>query len=109
MELAMGRFHWRAGVAAVLALASAAAPAAAGDLVLNDGLELQETRLWVETGNVPSYHRGVVEFDVTGNGRASWAYYQHPGDDISGGLEQTIYVQAGVTYTVSADICYHNG
>jgi hypothetical protein len=104
----MGRLFIGAGFAVILCLASAA-PAAAGDLVLNDGLELEDTRLWTETGNVPSYHRGVVEFDVTGNGRASWAYYQHPGDEISGGLEQTINLLAGVTYTVSADICYHNG
>ena len=86
-----------------------AAPVSAGDLVLNDGLEMQSTAHWTETGNIPSYHRGVVEFDVTGNGRKSWAYYQHPGDEINGGLEQVVFVQAGVSYEVSADICYHNG
>lgn len=81
----------------------------ASDLVLNDGFEMQNTTHWIETGSIPYWDRGVVKFDVTGNGQQSWAYYQHPGDNYDGGLEQVIYMQAGETYTVSADICYHSG
>ncbi|MFH2002707.1 MAG: hypothetical protein ABIK28_23755 [Planctomycetota bacterium] len=81
----------------------------AGDIVLNYAFETQDTLHWIETGTVPYQDRGVVKFDVTGNGHPSWAYYQHPGYDFSGGLQQTLYVQAGVTYRISADICYHSG
>ncbi|MHC4941524.1 MAG: hypothetical protein ACYTG7_00750 [Planctomycetota bacterium] len=78
------------------------------DLVLNDGFELQSTQLWMETGNILPSERGVTLFDVTGNGKSSWTYYQHPGDDFSGGVDQILYVQAGVTYLVKADFCYYN-
>ena len=87
----------------------AAGPAAASDVVLNDGFELQDTTHWIETGNIPFYDRGVVKFDVTGNGVPSYAYYQHPGDGFSGGVDQTLCLLAGVIYEVSADLCYHSG
>ena len=87
---------------------AAGTPAFGGDLVLNYGFELQNTVHWIETGNVPPLDRGVSPYDVTGNGKNSWAYYQHPGDGFSGGVDQILHVQAGVTYTVEADFCYHN-
>lgn len=81
----------------------------AGDVVLNHGFETEDWLYWAETGNVPFHHKGVVKFDTTGNGKSSWAFYQHPGDDCSGGLDQTVYVLEGVTYEVGADVCYHSG
>lgn len=98
-----------AGAAALLFFLGAPAALVAGDMVLNSGFEMESTHLWTETGNVPSWHRGVAEFDVTGNGRKSWTYYQHPGSEISGGLDQIVTIRANETYVVSADICYHNG
>jgi hypothetical protein len=103
------RSLWWAGSLALFLSGWFWEPAFSADVVLNDGFELESTDLWTETGNVPFYHRGVVKFDVTGDGKPSWAYYQHPGGDYSGGVEQVIYVLEGVTYRVSADICYHNG
>jgi len=76
--------------------------------VLNDGFELEDTSYWTETGDVPVQHKGVVKFNVTG-GSYSWAYYQHPGDGVSGGLQQTVHLLKGATYEVSADILYHSG
>lgn len=81
----------------------------ASDLVLNDGFELEEAMHWTETGLMPYWDRGVVRFDVTGNGIPSWAYCTHPGDEYDAGLEQVIHLRAGITYAVSADICYHSG
>lgn len=79
------------------------------DMALNHGFESEDTMLWTETGTIPYQNRGVVRFNVTGSGLQSWAYYQHPGWDYYGGVQQTIYVEAGVTYVVSADVCYHSG
>lgn len=78
------------------------------DLVLNDGFELQSTDLWTETGTVLPTERGVAKYTVTLSGGNSWAYYQHPGDGFSGGIEQLIHVEAGETYRVEADFCYKN-
>jgi hypothetical protein len=83
-------------------------PVSGNDLVLNDGFDLQSTQHWIETGNIPTSERGVAWFDVTGDGKKSWAYYQHPGDGFSGGVDQVIHVQAGVTYSVKANFCYAN-
>jgi hypothetical protein len=88
---------------------AASRTAHAANTVLNDGFETEDTMLWLETGNVPFEHRGVARFDVKGAGLKSWAYYQHPGWDCEGGLEQTIHLLEGVAYEISADICYHSG
>lgn len=105
------RFHGFSKRTSLLLLFSLAMIVRAGEaqrLALNDGFEMESTLYWNLTGSLPSTQRGVYPFDVTGNGKPSWAYYQHPGDGYSGGLEQTLYVIAGVTYVVHADFCYHN-
>lgn len=79
------------------------------ETVINGGFETEDSMHWEETGELPSHHRGVALFDVTGNGLKSWSYYQHPNSDNVSGLAQMVHLFAGVTYTVSADICYHNG
>ena len=85
------------------------ASALASDVVVNDGFETEDTLHWIETGDVPFHHKGVVKFNVTGPMSYSWTYYQHPGDGVSGGLQQTLYLIKGVLYEVSADILYHSG
>jgi hypothetical protein len=81
----------------------------ASDVVVNDGFETEDTLHWIETGSVPFHHKGVVMFNVKSPTNFSWTYYQHPGDGVSGGLQQTIHLIKGVVYEVSADILYHNG
>ena len=97
------------GFLLILSAGWTTSPLTAGDVVLNHGFETEDTVYWIEIGNVPIYHKGVVKFDTTGNGKTSWAFYQHPGDGCSGGLQQTIHVLQGVTYQVAADVCYHSG
>jgi hypothetical protein len=94
---------------ALMLILCIALPALASDVVLNDGFETEDTMHWIETGNVPFEHRGVARFDVKGTGFKSWSYYQHPGWDCEGGLDQTICVLEGIVYEISADICYHSG
>ncbi len=81
----------------------------AAETVINGGFETEDSMHWEETGFLPYHHRGVVKFDVTGNGRKSWTYYQHPNSETVSGVAQMIHLFAGETYALSADICYHNG
>jgi hypothetical protein len=83
------------------------APASAQETVINSGFELQNTLYYQKFGNVPSGEYGVKLFDTTGSG-SSYAFFQVVYDGVSGGLNKTVYLFAGVTYDVSADICYHN-
>lgn len=85
------------------------ASALASDVVVNDGFETEDTLHWIEAGDVPFHHKGVVPFNVKSPTNYSWTYYQHPGDGVSGGLQQTVYLIKGVVYEVSADILYHSG
>ncbi len=84
-------------------------PLVAAETVINGGFETEDSMHWEETGFLPYHHRGVAEFDVTGNAHKSWAYYQHPNSENVSGVAQMIHLFAGETYTLSADICYHNG
>jgi len=81
----------------------------AADTVVNGGFETEDSMHWEETGFLPYHHRGVARFDVTGDQRKSWAYYQHPNSEDVSGVAQMVHLFAGETYTFSADICYHNG
>jgi hypothetical protein len=63
---------------------------------------------WTTYGNVPAPDNGVTTFDVNGNGSDSWCFRQVVADGQAGGITQEISVIAGVTYSVSADFCYHN-
>ena len=78
------------------------------DLVLNGKFETEEWKPWDLTGNLPSANRFVTSVDVAAPGAYSWCYGQVPWTNNDGGLSQTIHVQAGVTYTVSLDICYES-
>lgn len=73
---------------------------------LNDGFEMQDWTHWTLTGNLDSSYRWVFDFDVVAPNAFSYAYGQVPYTNFSGGLKQTVYLRANVTYEVSADLCY---
>lgn len=87
-------------------LCFSAAPVAAMEIVLNDSFEMQNMLYWEFTGTIPYSDRGVLEFDVTGNGQESWCFWSIPWEYGEGTLKQWIYVIAGVTYEVGMDVCY---
>ena len=80
----------------------------AQEVVLNNGFEMQGPSFYAYTGNIQSWDRGVDQRDTVTPGVYSWAYWQIPSDSGNGGYQQWIYVIAGVTYEINADVCYHN-
>jgi hypothetical protein len=84
----------------------------AKDIVVNDGFELPGWGYWTDYGN-PDL-RLIDYYDVVngyGGPNSSNCYAQLSSGGMGGndgGLRQEVYVIAGVTYTVSADLCYHN-
>ena len=95
---------------ALLLLIWGGAAAQAKDIVLNTGFETGDTLWWQQYGSI---QRGVELFDVDGDTINDMAYWQIPwnaggGQYEDGGITQQIPLIAGVTYTVSMDICYHN-
>ena len=94
--------------AALLLFIFGGAPATAQKVIVNDSFELHNTAYWTHHGNLVSTEYGVEQFDTNGNTKQSWAYWQSPYTGHSGGLEQTVYLLAGVTYELKVDVCYHN-
>jgi hypothetical protein len=76
------------------------------ELALNDAFELQNWDYWTPTGNLPLAKRQIIPFDILGQGLTTYAYEALPWTGYEGGLSQTIHVQAGMTYEVSADFAY---
>ena len=101
----MKRLIWM-GTFALLLLLWGGAEVDAQEVVINNGFEMANPYYYAYYGTVTS--RGVDIKDVSAPGVFSWCYWQVPGDNFYGGLQQWIYVHAGETYNVSADICYHN-
>ena len=93
-------------VATLFLIAWSGTPSMAQEIVLNDTFEMQHWDFWTLTGNVPSGERRVLPFDTSVPGKFNYAYSQHTWDGISGGLAQTLFVQSGVTYSVSVKLAY---
>jgi hypothetical protein len=82
------------------------APTSAGkECVLNNGMELQDLTYWTYEGMATHY---VLPYPMSQGGPYVWCHMTAPNKDKSGSLKQMIYVRAGETYQVSADITYHN-
>lgn len=97
------------GATALLLFIWSGQTATAKDIVLNNGFEMTDILYWVEWGGtIPPSDRGVKLYDVTGDGTDTYCYWTIPWDNGSGGIWQNIPVISGVTYTVTADFCYHN-
>lgn len=91
----------------------------AKDVVINDGFELTAASFnlyWRVEGFDGSLYPAVwavQAHDTTGDGNINRAFrsdpFVHPIFKVSEGyLIQDIYVVAGTTYQVSADVCYNN-
>ena len=93
---------------ALLFLFLAGPPALAQNVALNDGFEMQNSVYWTKTGNMQSAYWGVEKFDTTGNAQNSWCAWQSPANGMNGGFTQTVFLIAGVTYELTADIAYYN-
>jgi hypothetical protein len=96
------------GTFAALLFFLSGAPGLAQDVDLNNGFELQSTLYWTKTGTLGGSYWGVDKFDTNNNGTKSWAFWQSPYTGKNGGLSQTIFVIAGVTYELTVDIAYYN-
>ncbi|MHC4943465.1 MAG: hypothetical protein ACYTG7_10650 [Planctomycetota bacterium] len=75
------------------------------DVVINDCFEMMSLDYWTWEG---SPQHMITLFDVTGGGDNSWCHLTIPNDFTDGSLKQQIFVMAGETYTIEADVCYHN-
>ena len=107
------------GCLAALCLWVSMGAASGKDIVINDGFELKGKDLdvyWTVDGFDESLYPScwaVQYFDTNGDGQASGSFrtdpFTHSLFGISEGyLKQHIFVEAGKTYVVSADICYAN-
>jgi hypothetical protein len=84
----------------------------AKEIIINDGFELGSWEYFTSFGSPDAQF--ITAYDVKngfGGPEISLCFSQRSsggkgGND--GGLRQDVFVQAGVTYVVSADICYHN-
>ena len=79
--------------------------ASANEVVINNGFETQDWQYWNTSGTLPTNEMSVTLFDMT-PGFASWCYNLITYTGVTGGLIQQVYVQQGVTYTVSAEFAY---
>ena len=104
----MKRFLLIGAAAALLVLLFGGVPAMAQNVALNNCFEMQSTVYWTKTGNMPAGYYGIDYFDTNGNAQNSWCFYQSPFQGKIGGISQTIFLIAGVTYDVSVDIAYYN-
>ncbi len=80
----------------------------AQNVVLNNTFELQNLTYWTKTGNLDPGFWGMDKFDTTGNGAKSWCFWQSPSSGKNGGITQTIFLIAGLTYDFSVRIAYDN-
>ena len=80
----------------------------AQDVDINNGFELQSKLYWTKTGGLGTSYWGIDKFDTNNNGTNTWAFWQSPYTGKNGGLSQTIFVIAGVTYELTVDIAYYN-
>ena len=94
--------------AALLLLILGGTSAVAQQVALNDSFEMQSFVYWTQHGSLTPGDYGVEKFDTNGNTKQSWAYWQSPYTGHAGGLMQTVYLIAGVTYELKVNICYHN-
>lgn len=71
----------------------------------NGDIELEALGSWKLFGN--NTVQGVVKYDVNGDGNNSWCWRRKPGTDgCNGGIEQDVYLIAGVTYQFDADVAF---
>jgi hypothetical protein len=96
------------GALAASLLFLSGASVSAQDVNLNNGFELQDTTYWKKTGGLGASYWGNEKFDTNNNGTTTWAFWQSPYSGKNGGLSQTIFVIAGVTYELTVDIAYYN-
>ncbi len=94
------------GAVALLFFSIALTPAMAQEVVNNDGFETGDYVYWTHGG--PSPYFGVEDFDVTGDGSKSPCFYQTTYTGYNKNIKQTIYLIAGLTYDVNADVAYEN-
>ncbi len=75
----------------------------------NGDFQLQDQGAWEKNGN--NIGVGCIEYDTNGNGQKSWCWKRKPGDSPfgggNGGITQEVCLVGGVTYKLTANICYH--
>lgn len=104
----MIRKQWFVAVALLFVLGSGGAMAQ--DVVVNGRFEMGASYApyWAASGT-STLHQ-IWQYDVTGSG-ISWAWESvawNDGTEYSNTLTQTIAVEGGVTYDVSANFAYEN-
>jgi hypothetical protein len=77
----------------------------ASDVVINNGFETRDWLHWETTGTLPVSEMTVELFDIK-PGISTWCFHLVTYTGVTGGLTQNVFVQEGVTYTVSADFAY---
>jgi hypothetical protein len=97
-----------AGLAVLLLFFLAPGTALGQNVVPNGDIELRSLGPWETTGSTSG--TAFVLYDVDGIGGTSFCYKRRPGYSPfgggDGGIVQTVYLVAGVTYQFEADVCY---
>lgn len=90
---------------ALILMMSTASTVDAKDLTVNDGFNKANWNHWNQYGNIQYM---AIDYYSTNGVSPSYCVAMRSSTNINGGLEQSIYVMQGVTYTVTADFAYSN-